>query len=190
MKPIDNLKEEHVLIGRMLTVLEGYVRDAQAGRGLSPAALREAIHFVRGYADQCHHGKEEKVLFPALSEKSEGIAQGPVRVLESEHEIGRTLVGQVEAAIPGIEAGEAQATQQAARALDEYTRMLRQHITKEEDVLFELAPMLLSQQEEETLAEEFEAVERQMGEDAHHRFEDLVAALERQAGVAPSPGGA
>lgn len=184
MKPIDNLKEDHVLIQRMLTVLEGYVRDAQAGRSLSAPALRDAVDFVRRFADACHHGKEEQSLFPVLSGKSEAIAEGPVRVLESEHEIGRSCVRRLDAAIPGVEAGDPQASQEAAAAIAEYTRLLRQHIAKEEDVLFEIAQTIIAPEEAEALWQQFEAVEESMGADAHAHFHRLVEELERRAGIA------
>ncbi len=179
MEAIEELKTEHTVIKRVLAVLDAHLQHDTLG----PDDLREAIRFVRGFADACHHGKEEKSLFPLLSERSEAVGAGPVRVMLEEHEEGRDLIGRLAAALPGIEAGDAAAKESARQAISAYTRMLEAHIAKEEDVLFPLAEALLSEADADALARDFEAVEDSMGPDAHPMYHALVDALEEKAGT-------
>jgi hemerythrin-like domain-containing protein len=64
--------------------------------------------------------------------------------------------------------------------------MMRKHIAKEEDIVFPLAKTLISAREADLLAEQLEAVEEEMGEDAHELYRGIVESLERRTGTAPS----
>jgi hemerythrin-like domain-containing protein len=70
MQPIGPLMIEHRLIERMLAVLrqelDRFVRERKA----DPEFIRVFVDFVRTYADRCHHGKEEDILFRELAGKS------------------------------------------------------------------------------------------------------------------------
>ncbi|HWO72019.1 MAG TPA: hemerythrin domain-containing protein [Dehalococcoidia bacterium] len=182
MSALEDLKHEHIMIGRMLTVLERLAGEVAAKPRETATELGDALRFVKGFADACHHSKEEKALFPMLSAKNATLARGPVRILTSEHDAGRTLISQIDAALPGLERGDEEAQRTIARDLTLYTRMLRNHIDKEENVLFPLAERAITPTDAEQLEEAFEAVEREMGADAHERFEALVVALEGEAG--------
>src|SRR3972149_4089442 len=79
MRAIDDLKTEHELIGRVLTILEAEVESIDRGKAPRPDMLSDALTFIPGFAARCHQGKEERPLFPALSEKSDAPRFGPER---------------------------------------------------------------------------------------------------------------
>jgi hemerythrin-like domain-containing protein len=178
MQALDELQHEHEAIGRVLSVLEGQVGRAEHGNRLNPSVLRGSLEFLRGFADRCHHGKEETGLFPLLAAKDAVLETGPVKILSGEHEAGRHLLRELEAAIPGIEAGDPHAARDACRAAALYTRMLRRHIEKENAILFNLARTLLTDEDADQLARHFTEVEERMGPDAHTRYEALIRELE------------
>jgi hemerythrin-like domain-containing protein len=186
MKAFDDLSHEHELIRRMITVLESLTGGVRSGRPGVAGDLREAVRFVRGFADKCHHGKEEKLLFPLIAGKNQTVAKMPVRILTSEHDAGRTLISEVERALSGLEAGDEKAAAQVAQAVSLYARMLRKHIDKEEDIVFPLAKTLISPEEADLLAEQFEALEEEMGEDAHELYRGIVESLEQRMSVTPA----
>jgi hemerythrin-like domain-containing protein len=127
------LSDEHRVIERVLNVLEELTRN----RGEVPLQTwKKALEFVRGFADQCHHLKEEKLLFPTLEEHGIPSEGGPVGMMLMEHEEGRSYVRSMLAAVEMLEAkneGGREALLDGARA---YVRLLREHIQKEDDVLF------------------------------------------------------
>ena len=178
MHAIDDLQHEHEAIGRVLTVLEGQLAGAGEGLPFDTAVLRGSLEFLRGFADRCHHGKEEAALFPLLAAKSPIMETGPVKVLTGEHEAGRHLLRELEAALPGLDTKEPRSVHKARRAIELYTRMLRRHIAKENGIVFVLARSLLSEEDAEALERRFEAIEEEMGAGAHERFEALIAQLE------------
>ncbi len=101
MQAIENLMTEHRLIERVLMALETAARRLMAGQPLRAGFFLDATEFLQGFADGCHHWKEETVLFPALIAHGMPSRGGPVAVMLSEHEQGRAFVRALqEAAAP------------------------------------------------------------------------------------------
>ncbi|MDP3769147.1 MAG: hemerythrin domain-containing protein, partial [Dehalococcoidia bacterium] len=151
---------------------------------VSPELLAEALEFVRGFADGCHHAKEEQGLFPLLSNKRTTLEHGPVKVLSADHEAGRKLMRDLEGAVADMRAGKPGGRRAARKAIVTYAGMLHRHIAKEEDIVFPLAAALMTSREAEQLEDEFERVERDQGPEAHERFEAMVRQMEAAAGIA------
>ncbi|MGE5602975.1 MAG: hemerythrin domain-containing protein, partial [Nitrososphaerales archaeon] len=65
MQATDILMEEHRVIERVLTSLERAAVRLDNGEAVRPGFFVDAADFVKGFADGCHHKKEEGVLFTA-----------------------------------------------------------------------------------------------------------------------------
>jgi hemerythrin-like domain-containing protein len=87
-----------------------------------------------------HFALEEAALFPVL-ERYPNLAQGPVAVMHTEHAAFRRLL---ETLAGAAQRGEVVAQRAATRDLIE---LLRQHIAKEDQVLFPLAARMLNPEE-------------------------------------------
>ncbi|RPJ01063.1 MAG: hypothetical protein EHM39_03845, partial [Chloroflexi bacterium] len=68
MKATEILMDEHRVIERVLTALESAARRVEAGQALRPDFFVDAADFIRGFADGCHHMKEEGVLFKTMED--------------------------------------------------------------------------------------------------------------------------
>jgi hemerythrin-like domain-containing protein len=65
--PVDLLMQEHRTIERMITLIKNEMaRISETGK-VNPNLIDVTIDFIRTYADHCHHGKEEGILFRELS---------------------------------------------------------------------------------------------------------------------------
>lgn len=69
MLPIGPLMVEHRLIERMIGLLDAQCVRIQNSLPPDPTLISEALDFIRTYADRCHHGKEEDILFRDLARK-------------------------------------------------------------------------------------------------------------------------
>jgi hemerythrin-like domain-containing protein len=69
MMPIAPLMIEHRLIERMIDMMREELKLFEKEKRLNPEFLEIAVDFIRTYADRCHHGKEEDILFRELAEK-------------------------------------------------------------------------------------------------------------------------
>ena len=178
----DVLKDEHRVIERVLAALERAARRLDAGETIDPTFFLQAAEFIKGFADGCHHMKEEGVLFPAMREAGIPAEGGPIAMMLEEHEEGRAFVASMRAAAERLAGGEAGAARDVARAALGYASLLRLHIQKEDNALFPMADQVIRGAAQTRLAEEIERVEREeTGQGVHERFLALAETLERQA---------
>jgi hemerythrin-like domain-containing protein len=162
--PTDVLRDEHHLILTALATLER-AADRLAGGGTLPGGWWERmLDWLRTFADRNHHAKEETSLFPAIVKAGVPAEDGPISVMLEEHVRGRALIQ----AMASAEAGE-----RLAKAR-EYVSLLRDHIAKEDDVVFPLADSVLDERAVAAVAREFEAVEVERGRDASPDHAEMV----------------
>jgi hemerythrin-like domain-containing protein len=171
VEPVEILKREHVVILRVVDLLERELARLERGLGFDMAFARWTVDFFERFTDACHHGKEEAALFPLLEQRGIPRSGGPIAVMLAEHEEGRECVRRM---ARGVQQRDEQALAEAAAR---YCALLRQHISKENDVLFELAGLRLHPADAVELAEAFERIERERGGHPLHRT--LLEELER-----------
>lgn len=179
-RPTEQLVREHERILQMLDCLE---RLAAAGT-LDPEAATDALFFLRTYADRLHHGKEEQHLFPRM--ESQGVPRegGPIGVMLLEHEEGRSRIAEMGRAVEDARQGKPGAPERFATHARQYAYLLRQHIEKENEVLFPMAEEVLPEAERASLLRLFAEVERTEVTPAQlQECLEIVARLSRRLGV-------
>ena len=100
--------------------------------------------FFAGFADGSHHHKEERVLFPMLEAAGMPVHGGPIAVMLHEHDRGRRCLSAVRNNLEAARNGSPEAARGIRMALVEYVDLLRRHIWKEDNILFEMAKVQLS----------------------------------------------
>jgi hemerythrin-like domain-containing protein len=144
MKSTEFLIHEHKLILRALDVLDALCGSVEKAGELDQSDADMVLDFLRWFADAHHQAKEETILFPAL--KNAAAAQaGPIEHMRLEHNQERELVEDIEAGLRLAQVSELVAD--AARL----GSTLRNHIYKEDRILFETADAVLSQPEDQAL---------------------------------------
>jgi hemerythrin-like domain-containing protein len=148
------------------------------GGRIEAERAKEAIEFFRGFADKCHHAKEENLLFPAIEAKGLGGGCGPVAVMLREHELGRMYIGGMETSLEAAASGDADAAKWFAQHAESYTRLLREHIQKEDHCLFPAADEKLDADDEHSLMTAFDRVENEeIGVETHDKYLDIANRL-------------
>ena len=71
------LRHEHEAILKILDVTEKVANRLERGEAVRQEVLANLQEFFRLFADQCHHGKEEDLLFPLLEQKGIPRTGGP-----------------------------------------------------------------------------------------------------------------
>jgi hemerythrin-like domain-containing protein len=179
MGPTETLKEEHRAIERMLAVMDTASQRLEAGEPVRTGLFRDAVDFVRNFADKCHHDKEESNLFPRLQERGLSREEGPLAVMLQEHDLGRNYIRALDGAIPAYEQGDKSAASTVAENARGFTELLRDHIWKENNILFPMADRVLTPADQQELEERFEQVEAEdMGPGVHQRYHELLEKLE------------
>jgi hemerythrin-like domain-containing protein len=70
MLPIGPLMWEHRLIERMIKLIKAEYVTIEKTKKLDLNFIVVTTDFLRTYADRCHHGKEEEILFRELARKN------------------------------------------------------------------------------------------------------------------------
>jgi len=151
----EDLRNEHdgILFG--LDILEQMAGSAQKPGETDIADVREMVRFLRLFADKCHHGKEEGLLFPALEKVGVPNQDGPIGQMLLEHSQGRQLI----AAMSASAEGGGLAADSFIQAATGYVRLMRAHIEKENTVLFPMGDRMLPPDEQARLLDQFETFE-------------------------------
>jgi hemerythrin-like domain-containing protein len=128
---------EHRLIERMLAVLDQEILRVETGAQVDLELVGQAAEFFRSYADRCHHGKEEDILFRELKK----IALSPelakiMAELEEEHRQGRAQVAAVLRARQLLLQGHPEARAELLAGLKWLTGFYPVHIRKEDKQFF------------------------------------------------------
>jgi len=175
MDPIDILMHEHRIIEKALEILETILLRIRKGERVSIGDLECLIDFFKTFADKCHHGKEEKRLFPYLESKGIPRDEGPIGVMLTEHEKGRSYIKEMSEAIGEMAKNDrGDSKKKFIDAASRYITLLKEHIYKEDNILFQLGRRMISEDETKHLIRDFEEAEKELGEGVHEKFEKLI----------------
>jgi hemerythrin-like domain-containing protein len=179
VKPTQELSHEHQTILLMIRILEKMSDRLEAGEKVDPLHLEQAVDFIKIFADKCHHGKEEDLLFPAMEEAGIPRDGGPLGVMLREHTEGRNYVKAMTGALTGIKEGDHRAAELFAENARNYGALLSEHIFKEDHILYPMADSRLSAAKQDELETCFAGVERDVvGQGKHEEYHRLLEELE------------
>ncbi len=178
MSGTTDLRSEHLGVGKMLAVMNAMAARARAGERVPADEISHVIEFLRIFVDQCHHTKEEQLLFPAMKAANVASADAVIHGLLADHAHGREGVTRVAAAAARAAADEKAATAELAGAMTDYTALLSAHILREETDCFDAADRELPAPMQAELNEGYERIEREVvGEGRHEAFHALIDQL-------------
>lgn len=181
MRPTEGLSEDHQVILRMCKVLNTVANRLESNEEVDPETLNNIADFIRNFADRCHHGKEEELLYPRAEERGIPRDGGPIAVMLIEHDQGRECTRNMAAAAEKYAAGDDEARLAFAGNARSYAELLVPHIDKEDNILYPMCDEVLTEEDQQDLEVKFEAVETErMGEEKHHQYIHLVDELERE----------
>src|SRR5512145_1493870 len=139
MEAIETLMSEHRIIERAIDALTAFADETRRRTSDDKQELGRFVEFIRQFADGCHHGKEEDILFKAMVEAGFPSQGGPIAVMLHEHDVGRAFVKRLADLAAQAAPWSAQDREALAEAAHGYANLLRQHIHKEDDILYPMA---------------------------------------------------
>jgi len=156
MKATEILMQEHRLIEQVLDCLEDAAGRLEDGDDIDPDFFIDSAEFVAGFADGSHHRKEEDILFVAMTANDVPGDTGPVAVMLHEHEQGRQFTAGFRSAAEQMKTGDTGAAMDVIRNAFDYVNLLREHIIKEDNVLFPMADQVITGDDMVKVSKQFE----------------------------------
>lgn len=173
----EDLMNEHegVLLG--LSILEKITLKLNAGEKVERSDLTSLVDFLKLFADKCHHGKEEGIFFPAMEKYGVPNAGGPIGQMLKEHTQGRAYIAAMADAV-AVAPIDSKAFTSSASA---YMALMRDHIAKENTVLFPLGDRAIPSDVQTELLEAFEEHEESvMGKGTHEKLHVMLHAFTKK----------
>jgi len=168
----DVLRHEHDAILMALKILDRIAKHAEQGNATS-ADIAGFLGFLREFADTCHHGKEEGLLFPAMIDAGLPKNGGPISEMLSQHAKGRELVATMAAAAEPVVAPK-----KFSAAATAYIAHMRAHIEEENTVVFPSADRAVAPDVLKGLVAAFELHEEKvMGHGRHEELHEMLKEL-------------
>ena len=139
------------------------------------------VDFIKSFADQFHHAKEEEILFKFLNLEGVLTHCNPVTQMLHEHELGRSLVLRMENAIQAKDEGE------FIEAMTGYVALLNDHIFKEDNILYPMAESSLNEEQKISIVEQYRLAEERLNAgEVWKKYELFSSELEERLSKAQS----
>jgi len=128
---------EHRIIEKLMPPIRRAVEAGRRHGTIDLGFVDLALDFIRAYADRCHHGKEEDILFKALEGKplDPGLRAILNELLE-EHRVGRRMVRELADASEAYKRGDRAALSKILDRLEFLAAFYPDHIRKEDQAFF------------------------------------------------------
>jgi hemerythrin-like domain-containing protein len=179
MMPIGPMMIEHRLIERMLAVARKELERFWKEKKINPQFVLELVDFIRLYADRCHHGKEEDILFRELAKKP--LTEEHRKVVEDlvkEHNWARQQTREMVEATERYARGEQDAYLTVTARLSALVDFYPRHIEKEDQHFFLPAMRYFTQEEKDAMLREGYDFDSTL---IHEKYKAVVALAEQKA---------
>jgi len=187
MQPIGPLMIEHRLIERLLLLVQREYQRIRDNVAVDPAFafvdqefLDAAVDFIRTYADRCHHGKEEDILFKALAAKD--LSPEHRRAMEDltqEHAWARAATAGLVKAQDNYLLEKPEALDDLLDHLEKLLEFYPRHIDKEDRHFFIPCMTYFTEAEKADLLARMHEFDRQL---IHEKYRGVVEGLEHRRG--------
>ncbi len=178
MNAADLLVKEHRLIERVIPILTKEALRLGEGGGANAERIASVVGFFRTYADRCHHGKEEDILFRALAAKP--LSDEHRRMMDrltEEHVLARKLVGRLMLDQARCEKGNPAAPAAMKQDLRELAALYPEHMGLEEKYFFVPCMDYFSPKEQTDMLRAFTEFDAKI---VHERHQTMIE--DREAG--------
>lgn len=154
---------EHRLIEKMIEIVRIQIDKIKVDKHVDPEFIDNVADFIRTYADQTHHGKEEDILFRDLQSKKMSPENSKIMdELIQEHKYGRMLVKELLQAKAKYQQGDIARIDTIVEKLQALVDFYPPHIKKEDAVFFPDTERYFTDEELEQMLEEFWEFDRNM----------------------------
>lgn len=179
--PPEDLMREHGVLDRVLLVYEAGVRKLSANEDFDPSIISQGAEIVRDFINNYHEKSEEEQVFPRF--KKAGKMVDLVDTLLEQHQAGRKVTETILRLTP-MSRHDGDERRQLITSIQSFIAMYRPHAAREDTDLFPKLKELVSDNEYDAMAEEFEKKEHELfGDDGFEKMAQRVASLEQIIGI-------
>jgi len=184
-KTLNIIRDEHRSIAAILDGMDYLVKRIRARRKkVDPRVFHAMLYYLDTFSERMHHPKEDQYLFKAMRERS-AEADTHIADLEEDHTRGEDALRRLAQCLIRYEEGGEQEFPAFEREVENFVRNYREHMRKEEDIVFPLAQRLLTASDWQAIDRAFEENRDPLAADRDTR--DFEKLFDRIVNLAPPP---
>jgi hemerythrin-like domain-containing protein len=176
MMPVGPLMIEHRLIERMIGLFKDASQRIKQKHEADTVFIDRAVDFIRTYADRCHHGKEEDILFRGLLKKQ--LSAEHKRILDElvkEHASARRMTKGLLDSKEAYAQGRKDALSDITRYMEELVVFYPRHIEKEDKHFFLPSMDYFGKKEQADMLREFWEFDKNL---IHEKYRTIIEEAE------------
>jgi len=180
--PGEDLMREHGVLNRVLLIYDHIIAQLSTAADFPLDSLNASAEIIRKFIEDYHEKQEEDFLFPRFK-KANKLAD-LVDTLKQQHDAGRRLTDQIMAYGKMQKLSSDDDRKTLSGLLTTFNIMYRPHEAREDTVLFPALHQIVSQNEYDSLGEDFEKREHQIfGQDGFELYVSKVTDIEKRLGI-------
>jgi hemerythrin-like domain-containing protein len=178
MRPIDALAKEHSLAILVTKAAEQEVRFMHDTGEIRQHEVEELLDFFQFFTEACHDPKEENLLFARLRQRGLPADTGVLAELYRDHREFHARIRAMEHWLREEKKTSDGDVAEFATQLGGFLKLMRSHVSREEEILFPISEELLTDQDVEELAQGFDAIEcEEIAVGVRQRYQELAHML-------------
>jgi hemerythrin-like domain-containing protein len=165
----------------VLPAYEAAIAKFGANEDFDPAVVTQSAEIIRDFINNYHEKSEEDYVFPRF--RAAGQMTDLVQTLLQQHEAGRRVTQTILRLAPNARR-DGEDRRRLVAGMQSFITMYRPHAAREDTDLFPKLKGIVSSNEYDSMAEDFEKKEHELfGEDGFEKMVQRVAQLEQTLGI-------
>jgi len=160
MTPTENLIKEHEEINELLDIMSKIALKIKSKDVFYPTDVEEIIDYLIIIIDKSHHGKEDEVFYPELISSGIPKETAPLSIINYEHTLAHRYLKDISSCVVNCKIGNDFSGELLADSLTNYVVVIKNHIQREEEIIFPIANEVLSSEKQNEISQRFEDIEQ------------------------------
>jgi hemerythrin-like domain-containing protein len=181
VSPPEDLMQEHGLLNRILLIYDHYKMKLVNKQAIDREPLLNAAGIIRSFVEDYHEKQEEDHLFPRFENAKQ--LTDLVHILRQQHKAGRTITDKI-MNLSKVKTLNDTEKYSLLQSLTDFNSMYRPHEAREDTVLFPAFRKIVTQNEYDSIGEEFEKNEHNLfGKGGFESMVEKVTVIEKKLGI-------
>jgi len=175
MTPTENLINEHKKINELLDIMSKIALKIKSKDVFYPNDVEEVVKYLINIIENSHHGKEDDVFYPELISSGIPKETAPLSIINYEHLISVNYLKDISSCVVNCKIGNDFSGELLADSLTNYVIAIKNHIQREEEIVFPIANEVFSIEKQNDILQRFEIIEQKyISNSFNDQFDELL----------------
>ena len=161
MTPTENLTNEHKDIIELLNIMNKIAENIKSNNVFYTKDVEDIIDYLKHFIELSPNVKE-KILYPSLELSGIPIENESISIMLYEHALAQNYLNEISSSVENCKIGNDFSGEMLADNLNKYVVLIKNHIHKEEKIIFPIAIKELSEEKQKEIYKQFKEIEEKI----------------------------